>query len=520
MALKLYPIGIQTFERIRKEDKLYIDKTEYIYRMAHTSGTYFFLGRPRRFGKSLLVTTMQSYFEGKKELFKGLAIEKLEKEWTEYPVLHFDMSGGKHMDKEQLEEYLDYRLQEEEKKWGVTKPVKGANNRLIDLINTAYEKSGKQVVVLIDEYDAPMLDVVHEKEQLDMLRNMMRNFYSPLKYSEAKLRFVFLTGITKFSQVSIFSELNNIINISMNDEYAGICGITKEELLTQMSEDIDELAKSQELTREETIAELKENYDGYHFSAKSPDVYNPFSLLNCFSTREFGAYWFSSGTPTYLIKMMRRFKVMPTNISKMYAKSSAFDAPTENMTAITPLLYQSGYLTIKGYDKFSKLYTLDLPNKEIKVGLFESLLPNYLEGMFAQNGDVAIAQMSVLIRQDNMDGALQLLQTFLGTVPYCNVTNYEGHYQQMLYIIFSLLTGYVVDVEVHTPKGRLDIVMLTHTRLYIIELKLNKNAQAALQQINLKNYAQRFALCGKPVSKVGINFDSTTGNIEDWVIEE
>lgn len=520
MALKLYPIGIQTFERIRKEDKLYIDKTEYIYRMAHTSGTYFFLGRPRRFGKSLLVTTMQSYFEGKKELFKGLAIENLEKEWTEYPVLHFDMSGGKHMDKEQLEEYLDYRLQEEEKKWGVTKPVNGANNRLIDLINTAYEKSGKQVVVLIDEYDAPMLDVVHEKEQLDMLRNMMRNFYSPLKYSEAKLRFVFLTGITKFSQVSIFSELNNIINISMNDEYAGICGITKEELLTQMSEDIDELAKSQELTREETIAELKENYDGYHFSAKSPDVYNPFSLLNCFSTREFGAYWFSSGTPTYLIKMMRKFKVMPTNISKMYAKSSAFDAPTENMTAITPLLYQSGYLTIKGYDKFSKLYTLDLPNKEIKVGLFESLLPNYLEGMFAQNGDVAIAQMSVLIRQDNMDGALQLLQTFLGTVPYCNVTNYEGHYQQMLYIIFSLLTGYVVDVEVHTPKGRLDIVMLTHSRLYIIELKLNKNAQAALQQINLKNYAQRFALCGKPVTKVGINFDSTTGNIEDWVIEE
>lgn len=520
MALKLYPIGIQTFERIRKEDKLYIDKTEYIYRMAHTSGTYFFLGRPRRFGKSLLVTTMQSYFEGKKELFKGLAIEKLEKEWTEYPVLHFDMSGGKHMDKEQLEEYLDYRLQEEEKKWGITKPVKGANNRLIDLINTAYEKSGKQVVVLIDEYDAPMLDVVHEKEQLDMLRNMMRNFYSPLKYSEAKLRFVFLTGITKFSQVSIFSELNNIINISMNDEYAGICGITKEELLTQMSEDIDELAKSQELTREETIAELKENYDGYHFSAKSPDVYNPFSLLNCFSTREFGSYWFSSGTPTYLIKMMRKFKVMPTNISKMYAKSSAFDAPTENMTAITPLLYQSGYLTIKGYDKFSKLYTLDLPNKEIKVGLFDSLLPNYLEGMFAQNGDVAIAQMSVLIRQDNMDGALQLLQTFLGTVPYCNVTNYEGHYQQMLYIIFSLLTGYVVDVEVHTPKGRLGIVMLTHTRLYIIELKLNKNAQAALQQINLKNYAQRFALCGKPVSKVGINFDSSTGNIEDWVIEE
>jgi len=520
MALKLYPIGIQTFERIRKEDKLYIDKTEYIYRMAHTSGTYFFLGRPRRFGKSLLVSTMQSYFEGKKDLFKGLAMEKLEKEWTEYPVLHFDMSGGKHMEKEDLERYLGYLLQDEEKKWGIDKPRIGNNNRLIDLIDTAYQKTGKQVVVLIDEYEAPMLDVAHEDKQLDVLRNVMRNFYSPLKYSEAKLRFVFLTGITKFSQLSIFSELNNITNISMYNDYAGICGITKEELLTQMSEDIDELAKAQELTREETIAELKENYDGYHFSAKSPDVFNPFSLLNCFSTKEFGAYWFTSGTPTYLINMMRKFKVVPTNLGKMYAKSSAFDAPTEDMTAITPLLYQSGYLTIKEYDKFSKLYTLDLPNKEIKVGLFESLLPNYLEGMFAQNGDVAIAQMSVLIRQDDMDGALQLLQTFLGTVPYCNVTNYEGHYQQMLFIIFSLLTGYVVDVEVHTPNGRVDIVMLTHTRLYIIELKLNKNAQTALQQINLKNYAQRFALCGKPITKVGINFDSSKGNIVNWEIEE
>ena len=521
MALKLYPIGIQTFERIRKDDRLYVDKTEYVYRMTHNNYTYVFLGRPRRFGKSLLVSTLESYFEGRKELFEGLAIEKLEKEWKEYPVLHFDLSGGKHQDEEQLYRYLNSVLRENERKYGFNNDETiDINIRLDNLIQRVFEITGKQMVVLIDEYDAPMLDVAHEKEQLDALRNTMRNFYSPLKYSEAKLRFVFLTGITKFSQLSIFSELNNITNISMNDEYAGICGITKEEMLAQMSEDIDELSKSQELTREETIAELKENYDGYHFSAKSPDVFNPFSLLNCFATKEFGAYWFSSGTPTYLINMMRKFNVAPANLGKMYAKASSFDAPTENMTAITPLLYQSGYLTIKGYDKFSKLYTLDLPNKEIKVGLFESLLPNYLEGMFAQNGDVAIAQMSVLIRHDDMDGALRLLQTFLGTVPYCNVTNHEGHYQQMLFIIFSLLTGYVVDVEVHTPKGRVDIVMLTHTRLYVIELKLDKNAQAALGQINLKNYAQRFALCGLPITKVGINFDSTTGNVEDWVIEE
>lgn len=519
MALKLYPVGIQTFERIRKENKLYIDKTEYVYRMTHSGGCYFFLSRPRRFGKSLLVSTFESYFSGKKELFEGLAIEKLEQEWMEYPVLHFDMSGGKHMEKEQLEDYLSNRLEAEERKWGITHTKRGANDRLTELITTAYEISGKQVVVLIDEYDAPMLDVAHDKETLDVLRNVMRNFYSPLKMCEPMLRFVFLAGITKFSQVSIFSELNNIKNISLDDEYAGVCGITKEELLTQMSEDIDVLAEALEMTREETIAKLKENYDGYHFSPASPDVFNPYSLLNCFDDKNFGAYWFSSGTPTYLINMLRKFKVLPAKIGRSLARSSAFDAPTENLKTITPLLYQSGYITIKGYDKMSQLFTLDLPNKEIKVGLFESLLPYYLEGMYAEEGDVAIAQMSVLIRQGDMDGALRLFQEFLGTVPYCNNTNYEGHYQQVLFIIFTLLTHFVVDVEVHTPSGRVDVVMETEDTLYLIELKLNKSAQSAMQQINLKQYGQRFARCGKPIVKVGVNFDAKKGNIEDWIIE-
>ena len=519
MALKLYPVGIQTFERIRKENKLYIDKTEYVYRMTHSGGCYFFLSRPRRFGKSLLVSTFESYFSGKKELFEGLAIEKLEQEWMEYPVLHFDMSGGKHMEKEQLEDYLSNRLEAEERKWGITHSKRGVNDRLTELITTAYEISGKQVVVLIDEYDAPMLDVAHDKETLDVLRNVMRNFFSPLKMCEPMLRFVFLTGITKFSQVSIFSELNNIKNISLDDEYAGVCGITKEELLTQMSEDIDVLAEALEMTREETIAKLKENYDGYHFSPASPDVFNPYSLLNCFDDKNFGAYWFSSGTPTYLINMLRKFKVLPAKIGRSLARSSAFDAPTENLKTITPLLYQSGYITIKGYDKMSQLFTLDLPNKEIKVGLFESLLPYYLEGMYAEEGDVAIAQMSVLIRQGDMDGALRLFQEFLGTVPYCNNTNYEGHYQQVLFIIFTLLTHFVVDVEVHTPNGRVDVVMETEDTLYLIELKLNKSAQSAMQQINLKQYGQRFARCGKPIVKVGVNFDAKKGNIEDWIIE-
>ena len=487
--------------------------------MTHSGGCYFFLSRPRRFGKSLLVSTFESYFSGKKELFEGLVIEKLEQEWMEYPVLHFDMSGGKYMEKEQLEDYLSNRLEAEERKWGITHTKRGANDRLTELITTAYEISGKQVVVLIDEYDAPMLDVAHDKETLDVLRNVMRNFFSPLKMCEPMLRFVFLTGITKFSQVSIFSELNNIKNISLDDEYAGVCGITKEELLTQMSEDIDMLAEAQGMTREETIAKLKENYDGYHFSPASPDVFNPYSLLNCFDDKNFGAYWFSSGTPTYLINMLRKFKVLPAKIGRSLARSSAFDAPTENLKTITPLLYQSGYITIKGYDKMSQLFTLDLPNKEIKVGLFESLLPYYLEGMYAEEGDVAIAQMSVLIRQGDMDGALRLFQEFLGTVPYCNNTNYEGHYQQVLFIIFTLLTHFVVDVEVHTPNGRVDVVMETEDTLYLIELKLNKSAQSAMQQINLKQYGQRFARCGKPIVKVGVNFDAKKGNIEDWIIE-
>lgn len=517
--LKLYPVGIQTFEEIITRNLLYVDKTEYVYRMTHSGGKHFFLSRPRRFGKSLLVSTFESYFSGKKELFEGLAIEKLEQEWMEYPVLHFDMSGGKHMEKEQLEDYLSNRLEAEERKWGITHTKRGANDRLTELITTAYEISGKQVVVLIDEYDAPMLDVAHDKETLDVLRNVMRNFFSPLKMCEPMLRFVFLTGITKFSQVSIFSELNNIKNISLDDEYAGVCGITKEELLTQMSEDIDVLAEAQGMTREETIAKLKENYDGYHFSPASSDVFNPYSLLNCFDDKNFGAYWFSSGTPTYLINMLRKFKVLPAKIGRSLARSSAFDAPTENLKTITPLLYQSGYITIKGYDKMSQLFTLDLPNKEIKVGLFESLLPYYLEGMYAEEGDVAIAQMSVLIRQGDMDGALRLFQEFLGTVPYCNNTNYEGHYQQVLFIIFTLLTHFVVDVEVHTPNGRVDVVMETEDTLYLIELKLNKSAQTAMQQINLKQYDQRFARCGKPIVKVGVNFDAKKGNIEDWIIE-
>ena len=306
--LRRYPIGIQTFSKIREGNYLYIDKTEYVYRMTHSASSYMFLSRPRRFGKSLLTSTLHSYFSGQKELFQGLAMEKLEEDWVEYPVLHFDMSTAKHADCEQLLQELNMKLIRYEEVYGKMEGEVNPNQRLEGLIKRAYEQTGKQVVVLIDEYDAPLLDVVHEEERLGVLRNIMRNFYSPLKACDPYLRYVFLTGITKFSQLSIFSELNNIKNISMNESYAAICGITENEILAQMKDDVGTLAQKLEVTSEEVLAKLKENYDGYHFTYPSPDIYNPFSLLNAFADGKFNSYWFGSGTPTYLIKMLDNAK--------------------------------------------------------------------------------------------------------------------------------------------------------------------------------------------------------------------
>ena len=520
MARKLYPIGIQTFEEIRKLDNLYIDKTEYIYRMTHTDGKYFFLSRPRRFGKSLLVSTFQSYFEGKKELFEGLAIEKLEKEWNTYPVLHFDLSKGKHMEKELLNRYLMDIIEKQEARFDCKSNKIDVNIRLDDLINAVYQKTGKQVVVLIDEYDAPLLDVAHEKEKLDELRNTMRNFYSPLKGNESMLRFVFMTGITKFSQLSIFSELNNIKNVSMDEPYAGICGITKEELLTQMSDDIDVLAEHLELSREETIQELKDHYDGYHFCWPSPDVFNPYSLLNCFADGRMDDYWFGSGTPTYLINMMRKYDFLPADLGEaIEVGKKDFDAPTETMTTIVPLLYQSGYVTIKGYDKPTKLYLLALPNQEIRVGLYGSLLPHYLTDKSAK-ANTTIAKMSVLVKKGDMDAAFCLLNNFLETVPYCDNTHYEGHWQQTLYIMFALLTNYDILVEQHTAKGRIDITMETADTIYVMELKFNKSAEEALAQIEAKHYADAFKMSGKKMVKIGLNFSvKDEVNSLEWKIE-
>ena len=517
MQRRLYPVGIQTFSEIREKNYLYIDKTGYVYRMTNSNSKYVFLSRPRRFGKSLLTSTLHSYFEGRKELFEGLAIEGLETEWTRYPVLHFDMSTAKHVNREQLEQELNLKLLKYEKIYGREEGEINANQRLQGLIGRAYAQTGRQVVVLIDEYDAPLLDVMHEEKNLPTLRNVMRNFYSPLKACDPYLRFVFLTGITKFSQLSIFSELNNIKNISMDEPYAAICGISEEEMLTQMSDDLNLLADKLKVTRDEIIGQLKGNYDGYHFTWPSPDLYNPFSLLNAFADGKMNSYWFGSGTPAYLIEMLNKYGVAPQQIGGRKVFATAFDAPTERMTDITPLLYQSGYVTIKDYSSLTMLYTLDIPNKEVRIGLMQSLLANYLH-RYTNDGLTTVALLYEAIVEERLDDALRLLQTFLSTVPKCDNTDYEGHYQSLLYVIFSLL-GMYVDVEVRTPRGRVDMVMRTPAILYVMELKLDKTADAAMQQIDLKNYPERFALCGLPIVKVGINFDRERRTLGEWKIE-
>ena len=376
-VLKRLPVGIQTYEKLVNNNCLYVDKTEYIYKMINL-GSYIFLSRPRRFGKSLLVSTLQAYFEGKKELFKGLFIDSVEKEWTEYPVLRFDMSLAKHQTKEDLPRYLLYILEKNENKFGVKSDIIDPNLRLTNLITTVYKQTGKQVVVLIDEYDAPLLDVAHEKVKLDDLRQIMRNFYSPLKACDPYLRFVFITGITKFSQLSIFSELNNLKNISMDPAFAAVCGISEEEIQTQMSDYLDDFAVHQEITREEAMTALKKQYDGYHFSWPSPDMYNPFSLLNAFQDRMLKSYWFESGTPTFLIEMMRMFNVKRSDIEEKWVVESAFNVTLENMNSILPVLYQTGCLTIKNCDKRIDLYRLDIPNQEVGSVLKEVILPRFV----------------------------------------------------------------------------------------------------------------------------------------------
>ena len=500
---------------------MYVDKTKYIYEVTHP-GQYVFLSRPRRFGKSLLTSTLEAYFSGRKDLFKGLAIEKLEKEWKQYPVLHFDLSDIKKGTVEDFEDSVNSSLASMEETYGVVKTADNLATRFKELVECIYKRTGKQVVVLIDEYDAPLLTVLHDPERLEKMRTALQSFYSPIKKLDPYLRFVFITGITKFSQLSIFSQLNNLKNISMKPQYAAICGITQEELEDNFQEGIQTLGKEYKMTSEQVLAKLARTYDGYHFAHKSPGVYNPFSLLSAMDNCDFDNYWFSTGTPTFLVNMLKHFHADITKIDGSEAFATDFDQPTENMQSILPLFYQSGYITIKSYDPIIDRYTLGYPNEEVKVGLMRILVPYYVHTNTLEAGNTVV-QMYLALRKDDMDGCLKAMQEFVSTIPYQENTlkdapTTEGHFTAMLYVMFSLLNVYV-ESQVRNAKGRLDILIKTDTSIYVMELKMNGDLDKALRQIDEKDYTIPYQSDGRKVVKVAINFSTEDRTLKAWKIE-
>lgn len=513
-----YPVGIQTFSKIREENYLYIDKTQYIVDFRMKGMKYVFLNRPRRFGKSLFASTLQAYFEGRKELFEGLAIADYEKDWVKHPVLHFDLSGAKHMDVEQLERYLADMLEEQETNWGYKTHQVDANLRLIELVKRAYDQTGKNVVVIIDEYDAPLLDVVHEKENLLPLHRIIQNFYSPLKMLDPYLEFTFITGITKFPQSSIFSGLNNLDNISMFDQYSAICGISKTELTTQMKPDIEAMGEALGMTYEECLAELTQFYDGYHFSKNSEDIFNPFSLVKALNARDIAPYWFGSGTPSFLLKLLDKYHVNLASLEGQEAVLSSFDLSTEEMTDALPLLYQSGYLTIKKYEPMFREYTLGIPNKEVRDGLLNSLIPHYVNPRRSDNDAFLLGFCKAVYRND-IEAALEHMRTYMATIPYDLENHSEKHYQTIFYLMFSFLNIYI-RTEVKSAIGRADAVMHMPDTIYVFELKVDKSADEALAQIDEKGYMLPYHSEDKRLVKVGISFDSTQRTISEWKIKE
>lgn len=513
-----YPVGIQTFSNIREGNYLYVDKTQYIVDFMRKGMKYVFLSRPRRFGKSLFASTLRSYFEGRKDLFNGLAIADYEKEWVKHPILHFDMSGAKHMDADSLKSYLNFILLPYERLYGKGEGENTPNERLIGITQRAYNETGQKVVVIIDEYDAPLLDVVHESENLSMLRKIMQNFYSPLKLLDPYLHFVFITGITKFSQLSIFSELNNLDNISMFDQYSAICGISKTELETQMRPDIEGLAEYNGKTYYEMLAELTDYYDGYHFSKKSEDIFNPFSLIKALSNKDVSSYWFGSGTPTFLLKQLDRFNVSLASLEGQDVVLSSFDQSPEEMTTALPLLYQSGYLTIKEYNPMLSEYRLGIPNKEVRNGLLFSLIPHYVNPHGMDNDAFLLGFCKAVFRND-IETALECMRTYMATIPYDLENHTEKHFQTIFYLMFSFLNIYI-RTEVKSAIGRADAVMHMPDTVYVFELKVDKTADEALQQIDDKGYMIPYEAAGKRLVKIGISFDSKSRTIAEWKIRE
>ena len=525
MAERKYPVGIQTFSEIIRKNYVYVDKTDLVWKLADYA-KFIFLSRPRRFGKSLLSSTFHSYFAGERELFEGLKIMELEKQWKQYPVLHLDLSETKGQGSaEALQQRLCLLLKPYQELYGSDPEEKTPGAIISGVIKRAVGQTRSQVVVIIDEYDAPLLEVLHEKERLEGMRQVMQEFYIPLKANEAYIHFCFITGITKFSQLSIFSTINNLMNVTMDPKFATICGITERELTTTLHEDIELLAQNYGVSYDVMHAKLKYHYDGYHFTKNSEEVYNPFSLMKAFLSGDVGAYWFDSGTPAYLIRQMKHFRTDITSLDNMEVPSTAFDKPTEAMINALPLLYQSGYLTIKDYERESDLYTLSIPNQEVRVGYTEGLLPTYvgLDGSDVQTG-FALKFWRALKKGD-AEQAMLAMQSYLAGIPYVEgfkkkleeVSNAEGFYEYTLYLVFSMLNVYV-RTQVKCAGGRADVVVLMPDAIYVIELKVNGTAQEALQQIDAKGYTRPYEHDGRRIVKIGASFSMETKTVEEWVI--
>ena len=520
-----YPVGIQTFSDIIEGGYTYVDKTGLLWDMQNKA-KYVFLSRPRRFGKSLLSSTIHSFFDGDRRLFEGLQIMQMESEWKKHPVFHLDLSMAKGMkSRADLRHKLITLLKPYVDIYGRDETELMPGDVLSGLMRRAYAKTGEKVVVIIDEYDAPLLDVLHNDELLDDLRDAMQEFYIPLKAADPIMRFCFITGITKFSQLSIFSTINNLKNISMMTDFATICGITERELQATFEPDLSMLADSMDCSVDEAHDKLRKMYDGYHFSENSEGVYNPFSLLNAFMDKKLGLYWFTSGTPKFLIYQMQHFRTDITDMDNLELPSTAFDRPTEAMTNALPLLYQSGYLTIKDYDRETEIYTLSIPNKEVRIGYTDGLLPTYvgIESYMVQTG-FAIRFWRALKKND-INLALEEMRSYLASLPYVEgfkkklseVSNAEGFYEWSLYLIFSMLNVYV-RTQVKCSGGRADMVVHMPDTIYVIELKLNGTAHEALSQIDSRGYAIRYSTEGKKVVKVGVSFSMESKTIEDWII--
>ena len=518
-----YPDGIQTFEKIRKEGYLYIDKTGLMYNLVNQEAPYVFLSRPRRFGKSLLISTMKSYFEGDRDLFKGLEIEAREKNWTAHPVVRLDLStAADAADKEQLYLKLGNILGENEAHFEIAEDNTIPGERLYSLVKRAYEKFNQRVVILIDEYDAPMLGAIYDEEKTETFKLIVKELFSPLKKLEPYLRFVFLTGITKFSQMSIFSTLNNLDDISLDDKYSTICGFTDKEIQTYLGNSIRAFAKTIGTSYEETYAQIKQKYDGYHFSASCPDIYNPFSVLKSLSKMRMADYWFSSGTPTLLLESLKRFNTHIYDIDGAETSASVFNQPTESITSVIPLFYQSGYLTLKTYHQDTDTFVLGIPNAEVRAGLMDNLLPSVINKNPIETQNIAI-QFKRALLDDNIDSAMNILKGFFASIPYPefgkealeDFEKKEAYFKRLFYIVFSFMNVQIYT-EVMNSEGRTDALMYLGNTIYIIEAKLDSTPEEALAQIVQKGYALRFAGSGKRIISLGLNFSSKTRTIDSW----